>query len=354
MKGEFARRVDLFLRFFMESIMPTVTGLLAISPNARSVDWVKQALQIAVQIEFATLPPYLCAMWSIKSKSDRAHASLYEIVMEEMQHLGLVCNMLNALGEAPKIWPDAVPSYPCAMPGGIRPGLSISLGGLSIERIKFIFMEIEKPHHDVVDPTDPDALTPTVGEFYEAIRAAIATLSDADFGGPNQIVKTLKTFKWMFAINTKQLALDAINLIKEQGEGSTASPRDTSAGGSADPNDLAHFYRFQELKAGKEIDPLTGTFRSPEVLIPFPATYPVAEVPIGGWQGPNIPAAALALFDQTYMTMAQELHQAWATGLLEHLSNSVDAMRDLTDLAVAIMKTEITPGGATYCPAFRV
>jgi hypothetical protein len=162
----------------------------------------------------------------------------------------------------------------------------------------------------------------------------------------------------LFAINSKDDALRAIDLIKEQGEGTTASPRDPSAGPSAE-DDMAHFYKFSELEQGKKIvkDPATGKFVFSGPPIPFPDVYPMAEVPEGGWQGAGVPgpvATKLAAFDQKYTTMVKQLDQAWESGDSDKLATSVGTMRGLKSLARGLMQIEITPGGKTYGPCFRI
>ena len=57
-----------------------IIELLNIPPEKHDINWLKQALQWAIQLELATIPPYLCAMWSIKAKTEYAYASIYEIV----------------------------------------------------------------------------------------------------------------------------------------------------------------------------------------------------------------------------------------------------------------------------------
>jgi hypothetical protein len=60
-------------------------------PSARSARWLHHALQSAVELELYTIPPYLCALWSIKNLNPKDYVvqSLRSIVGEEMKHLGL-------------------------------------------------------------------------------------------------------------------------------------------------------------------------------------------------------------------------------------------------------------------------
>src|SRR5215470_7448984 len=71
------------------------------------------SLLTAIQLEFSTIPPYLCAQWSINNDPDNVEGTIENIVLQEMLHFGLACNMLTAIGGTPEIAEaDFVPSYP--------------------------------------------------------------------------------------------------------------------------------------------------------------------------------------------------------------------------------------------------
>src|ERR1700730_14982726 len=73
-------------------------------------------LQTALELELATIPPYLIALLSIKLPSNREPAELIRSVMvEEMLHLALVANVINALGGEPRLNKKAIPHYPLHM-----------------------------------------------------------------------------------------------------------------------------------------------------------------------------------------------------------------------------------------------
>ena len=74
--------------------LATVAALLA--EPAHDLEWLRNALQVAIQLELATLPPYLTARWTIKSGADPVARSIYDIRQEEMFHFGLACNLLAA------------------------------------------------------------------------------------------------------------------------------------------------------------------------------------------------------------------------------------------------------------------
>jgi hypothetical protein len=44
-----------------------IVQLMQVAPALHDLAWLKEARQAAIQLELAALPPYLCAMWSVKS-----------------------------------------------------------------------------------------------------------------------------------------------------------------------------------------------------------------------------------------------------------------------------------------------
>lgn len=94
-----------------------VARLLAVPAPSRRDDWLRQALQVAVELELATIPPYLCAWWSVRDRSDTVANLIRGIVTDEMFHMGLACNMLVAVGGRPRI-ASVTPEYPAPCPAG--------------------------------------------------------------------------------------------------------------------------------------------------------------------------------------------------------------------------------------------
>ena len=76
-----------------------IRELMDVPATQHDLDWLKKSLQAAIKLEFATLPPYLCAEWSVKSGLDPIRRSIHVIVQEEMVHLGLMSNMLTITAE---------------------------------------------------------------------------------------------------------------------------------------------------------------------------------------------------------------------------------------------------------------
>src|SRR5436190_1750680 len=95
------------------------------------------ALQQAIQLEHATIPTYLYALYSIKPDSNKKiQQVLLSVVTEEMLHMALACNMLNAIGGSPVIdQPQFIPHYPGPLPGADENYLSGPLGRFSLDLV---------------------------------------------------------------------------------------------------------------------------------------------------------------------------------------------------------------------------
>jgi len=208
------------------------------------------ALANAIKLELATIPPYLTALFSIsKSGNAAAGAIIRSVVMEEMLHLGLACNILNAVGGCPDL-PRSVLSYPSELPMGIgdEPGrpFVVPLTRLSQATIAN-FMTIEEPEHPIVFPVQRLAALEetqyrTIGQFYLAVGGLIRSLHDQHiFTGDRarQVTGWIGT-SFLHAVDSEAAALAAIALIIDQGEGTATSP-------AADPDELAHYYRFEQI-----------------------------------------------------------------------------------------------------------
>ncbi|YCM44580.1 ferritin-like protein [Verrucomicrobiaceae bacterium 227] len=325
----------------------------------------KKSLQAAVTLEFATIPPYLCALWSIKDELHPAAISIREVVQEEMLHMALACNMLASLGEEPQIT-GAIPEYPGGLPGGVHEGLIVGLEGLTKESLAgFLLIErpleqvpIENPYTEAGEgefnlkqlvkdyPVDS-----TIGQFYDGIYEAFqAYVSDPDnpplttenqVSGPlaKAVIRDMETVEY------------AINLIKDQGEGSDMNPEEAEG-------DLSHYYRFLEVYNEQEYrwNPKKEVLEKGAPL-PWPEVWPMARVPVGGYQQDEVSRDVwyhLTEFDRVYSALLDQLQGAWTIGGQAQLVCAYGTMFDLEKHAKPLMQTR-TPfgGGKTYGPCFR-
>ena len=66
---------------------------------ASKLEHLQSHLQTAIEVEHSTIPPYLCALHSIKDGSNLEAAQIVKsVVVEEMLHMILAANVLNAIG----------------------------------------------------------------------------------------------------------------------------------------------------------------------------------------------------------------------------------------------------------------
>ncbi len=342
-----------------------------------NLEWLQSCLQTALKLEFSTLPPYLCALWSIKdrSSSNLAYESIREhIAEEEMVHMGLVCNLLVAIGAKPDLTsPKAYPIYPGPLPGRVQPDVEVSLQAFSPQALK-VFLKIEYPekgpieihnHPDGIEKFDRSVSlrAETIGSFYTMIQEGFTYLDQMGklpkLNTENQLENRFDPSEGaaIFVIHNLEDVETAIGLIKRQGEGSTGSPLDTGL------EDLAHYYRFLEIYKGRRITQDTTTKRfkfsdRPSDVISFPEVWPMAEVPPGGYQREDVEDEQIwqkiEEFDRQYTLMLKQIEAAW-DGDRQQLGNAVGTMFSLTPIATFLMTQEIpSQAGQTYGPCFRL
>lgn len=311
------------------------------------LDWLRNALQIAIQLELATLPPYLTARWTIKDSSDPVAESILEVRGEEMLHLGLACNMLVAVDGTPLLADESVvPKYPGPLPGGVRPGLVVTLRKLDRAQAG-VFMEIEYPQ------TGPIALVAappeTIGAFYEAILTAFQNLNPT-LQTSRQIAKTFG-FGQLFKIDSLDKVKEAIGIITLQGEGSAMSPEESEG-------DLSHYYQFGEIFHEKRfVKDESGNWGYNGPDLPSPEVHDMADIPPGGYQPSQVPDMnvwdKIQRFDQTYSDMLRLLQETWTHGTPATLGQAVSKMFMMGTLGEELVTLPRPDGPGNYGPCFR-
>jgi hypothetical protein len=322
----------------------SIQALMAIPAADRDLDWLKESLREAIRLEFSTIPPYLCGMWSVKEEGDPVYGVIDDVVLQEMLHMGLTCNLLAGLGETPAINSKAfVPDYPCELPGGVHPGLIVSLVGLSIPLVRDIWMQIERPLEPVPVGAAMVQTYQTIGQFYDALLDCFKKVKP-----PLDATRQLeKTAVELYKITDLDGVTRAITQIKEQGEGTTQSAFATDFGG-----DLAHYYRFQQIVEQKLIVSGPGGKAVWGDPLPFPEVFKMAEVPKGGWADQEVSRP----FNRRFTVMLGLLQDAWAAGGAAgkaKLTQAVSVMRELTPLAQALMLKPLPQGNGFYGPSFQ-
>lgn len=325
-----------------------IVDLLQVPAQQRGLDWLKTSLQSAIELELSTIPPYLCAWWSIQDSTTTAATLIRSIIIEEMLHMGLACNMLTTIDGTPNI---TIPVYPGHLPGGVRPQLTVYLAGLSQDFLTDVCMQIEYPEFG------PIALFrgrsyPTIGAFYDAIHDAFHFLNPT-LTGHNQLTTIFSSIgQSLYAITTMDDVDRAIHQIKVQGEGTSQSP---DGGDFGNTEELAHYYKFAEIYHGHELIQQNGRWVYEGPAIPFPDTYPMAQVPAGGWPNPpqNI-QQLLNEFNMNFQLILTHLENAWKDGSEDELETAIGLMFQLTSPATDLMKISLPGGGGNYGPDFRM
>lgn len=282
----------------------------------------KDHLQVAVEVELATIPIYLFTYYSINRTpdgfpstdvsrfADKAGAEIMSVAVEEMLHMSLSSNVLYALGQQPELYGKSPSPFPTNLPGHAKLGpdqkpLALPLSKFSLAQM-WQFLEIEYPATSDAPPEG--ANWETIGQIYSYVRCIISSdlITDADFQqgalnsqiqgtnySPNNIDTVYPTGSFnktcpvpaaasgsaatvasfasrddshagsgeLININSKQTALQAIQTIDAQGEGYGPTKFD-------DPSmqEFSHYYKFLTLQSQLE-----GYDPSSEALPPLPA-----------------------------------------------------------------------------------
>lgn len=227
-------------------------------------------LYAAMQLEHATIPPYLTALYSIRPGTNtEAYHIIRAVAVEEMLHLTLAANILNAVGGTPDLTQIGfVPQYPAFLPDG-ETDFQVDCRGFSREAIE-TFLRIERPaglahpgattrhrkrRHGALlaaHTGDGEEHFFSIGEFYKAIEQGLerlhAEMGDLLFSGdPARQIAPDYYYSGggaIIPVTDMASARAAIELISEQGEGTTEHIFD-------EEGEIAHYYRFQQLILGR-------------------------------------------------------------------------------------------------------
>lgn len=340
-----------------------------------SIEDLHEHLQWALSVELSTIPPYLCALYSIRNPEHEAYSIMRSVVVEEMLHMMLVANLLNATGAKPKLSGDIVPRYPGYMPHHAAGGPYIQLQPFSPQLMTSTFMPIEQPEPSPHAPAEGDYYK-TLGQFYKAIEKGFKYLVDqlgepGVFGNDTGFQRRDTYFGngggHLVVVRDLESALAAINEITEQGEGATTPqppiPGDEPFGGYdhyglredgtygpilGTPWEMSHYYKFQALANG---------------TIPAPKVFPMQANPDPDELVGKVREVS-DLFDACYSLVLRSLERALGTPEQDRSFFGVafPVMHfALPSLARLLMQTTVRPEaqgdadlGPTAGPAFRV
>lgn len=328
----------------------------------KTLEGLKRHLQTAVELELSTIPPYLCALYSIKDGSNQESAQIIKsVVMEEMLHMVLAANVLNAIGGEPKV---LVPTYPTYLPHSDNAFL-VNLEKFSPATID-TFLKIEKP---AKKDAPPEANRyETIGQFYEAIEVALKEFSsekniftgdfarqitpDYYYGGGGRIL-AIDGSNQQKALDT---ALEAIQEIVGQGEGIDHTIFDGDHQLFGEEIEYAHYFRFNEIKEGRYYrycdTPKTGP-TGKELKVDWTQVHNMQSNPkMENYpKGSEIRKKSHA-FNQAYSNLINNIRLAF-NGQPRLLLKSVVGMYDLKYQAIELMNVPINDQGEMAGPPFE-
>jgi hypothetical protein len=347
----------------------------ATKPYIKSIKDLHQYLQVAIKLEQATIPPYLCALYTIKpDKNYEASTLIRNVVIEEMLHMVLAANVLNAVGGHPFIdRPNFVANYPTKLPDG-EEDFEVPLLPFSEAAIE-TFLKIERPspeqpqklaaaqkaafsHAMKKDLPDlpPDVHFFTIGMFYDAIIDGLEYLCEElgesnVFTGDHRLQIGPEYYYngggHIIDVTCLKSAKTALKEIIEQGEGLLDEIADEPQFG----NELAHYYRYQEIQMQRYYE--EGDLPNHPSGATFSVDYSIESV------YPMIPNPKTVLypggselrqksdeFNILYTNLLGELQHAF-NGEPERLLPAIGGMFQLKYKALELIKNPI-PGNEKY------
>jgi len=299
-----------------------------------------ESLRSAIVLELATIPPYLTAFFSLKPGENTDVADLIRsVVIEEMLHLTIAANVLNAVGGRPAIDSRAaLLDYPSTLPMGVAGGLTVHIGPMSMAQCE-TFMDIEQPEDPIADRAGADLVT--IGDFYAAVIEKIKELGEPAFATPSAPQVTAPWFPsaQLFAVTDVASATRALGIVVEQGEGTANSPEDGDGEG-----ELAHYYRFAEIRNGRRLVPDPGapegySYTGDPVVLTESGVHPMITDPRRAFYPAGTKAGRLVeQFGRSYRHLLVALQKTF-TGQPSALNAAMGIMYELRLLVLAMTTT---------------
>ena len=320
-------------------------------------------LNEAAEIEHAICAQYLFAAFSMKDGTDeglserqllavrRWRRTILEIAAQEMLHLATVNNLLASLGAAPRVGRPNLPRQGRHYP----PGVQFALVPFCEPALRH-FLYLERPEginlkdaegFESLDEAEPimneEDIVPrpqdfsTVGHLYRSIEAGFRRLVERHgeewvFIGDARSQARPETFRWPELVPVHDLAsaLEAIDVVVEQGEGPRGNWKD------------AHYGRLLvilgEYLTMKRED---KSFEPARPVMAANCRHPV-DARTGPLIGDPLTAGVMDVFNVSYEVLLYLLARYFAHG-----HEDDDQLETLADVAVELMILVIQPLGET-------
>ena len=327
-------------------------------PECLTIELVREHLQIAIELEHSTLPPYMCGLYSILPDRNREASQLIRsVLMEEMLHMTLAANVLNAIDGQPDIdVPRFVPEYPTPLPDS-NEAFIIDLRGFSPEALDtFIRIELPTPRGERRAVWNGYN---TIGQFYEAIIDALQRLEAAArregktiYTG--DIERQIGPDQYYYGgggdaivVHDEETAVLALQTIVNQGEGAdhTIWAQYPFKG---ERRELSHYNRFIEVREGRYYrrgDICNEEPTGPSFDVDWDAAYPMITNPqehkAAFARSPGL-IKKYSEFNILYTELLHVLHDAF-NGRPDLLVVGVGRMNELKAACIELMRIPV-PG----------
>lgn len=337
-----------------------------------------EMLRAAMKIELTTIPLYATAAYTISEVGDYARIApaeansgpletIRQVMVEEMLHLALVANILNAVGGCVTLdRAEAIPAYPCAiLPSGKGP--VARLRRFSKEQVR-VFREIERAPADFSKVKDGDwRKAETIGGFYHCVELALTAIVKAHgekavFTG-DPCWQVGPEHYWgaggaMIRVTDRKSAMRALRMIVDEGEGADLGGRagdgDPIPGGGGE--DVAHFFKFNQILLARRYAPDDRIGQPPtggDLVTDWNAVHPMRDDPKAEDFAhlPEVHARMIA-FDRLYTDFLLTLQAAFsgAPGRLKDMAPVMIAMRRAAE---GLVRIPVCETGETAGPGWR-
>jgi hypothetical protein len=316
-------------------------------------------LQDAIEIEHSTIPPYFTAWLSIMDGHNReAGEIIRSVLLEEMLHLTLAANILNAVGGHPDlIHPKFVPRYPHKLPhsGG---HFKIHIEKFSKGALK-TFKKIERPESKGAEPKGAGEFT-SIDQFYSAVGKLLDELCETYgekkiFTGDKRLQIQPEDYYGsgdLVVVTDRKTAHQAIATIVDQGEGAAHGifDDDHNIFGDSGGKELAHYYRFNEIFEERHYKKHDKPHRKPTgspLHVDYSKVYPIkTDMDRSQYAEGTEIRKALDEFADNYGELMSALHHAFNNQRTQ-MTEAMARMFSLRNQAVALMRTPLGKGKET-------
>jgi Ferritin-like len=299
------------------------------------------ALAEAAELEHSLICQYLFTAYSIKinptkdaistadaEKFRNWRESILTVARQEMGHLGTVWNLTALVGGAAH---SERANFPQPSGRHYPPDIDFALTPFNEDTLKrFIAFERPEPPQAALRLLPPDPLIyKRVGDLYRQIRGAVATLPDNQLLIDTDAVEDQGS--WSNAVTlktavTRQEALDAIDFIIEQGEGSPGS----TVG--------SHFERFRTLLDDLKAHRIAGGTEPARRVVENPISVVHRDAADGTIIRDKIAIRAMASFNLLYRCLVDGLRHYYSAG-----AESSDQHGNLKTVCFKLMHNCIRP-----------